>query len=73
MLSIIGTTFSIDSIHQLSFPYIINYIASHILAVQRQSEQYTCKELFTLARLKIVPTIKDLSYPMPEHVNELTV
>ena len=55
---IIGTT--IDYMHQLCFLYMLNYrviysLSSHLLTVERAAVNMQGK-VFTLARLKIVPS-----------------
>ena len=46
--------------HQLCFLYMLNYPVMYSLSERERERQKACKELFTLARLKIVPTIKNL-------------
>ena len=44
---------SIDYMHQLAFPYMPNYVASHLLAVRESG--HTCKEQF-LSRKQFLPS-----------------
>ena len=56
--------------HQLSFLYVLNYVASHLLAVQERGRVAVHMQgtLFTLARLTIVPTIKNLYHILYESI-----
>ena len=41
--------------HQLSFLCMLNYLVIYSLSEREREWQKTCKELFTIARLKVVP------------------
>ena len=55
---IVSELFSIDYVHQLSFLYMLNIVASHQLVVCKRELLYM--QVINLAGLKIVPTIKNL-------------
>ena len=65
MLYIISTT--IDYMHQLYFLYMLHYPVIYSLSKRKSG---ICKELFTLARLKIVQSYHQelVSHPIPEHI-----
>ena len=60
---------SIDYMHQLSFLYMLNIVASHLLAVSREKGQ----NRVYLSKIENSSYHQELvSPPMPEHVDELS-
>ena len=61
---------SIDYMHQLCFLYILKPVYS--LSETERERLHMQETMFTLARLKIVPTIKNLYHIQCQRVDELS-